>query len=92
VGIVLKLAMPGRLDGLSIVLYLALGWSGLAAYDALSQALDGATWWLLGAGGVIYSLGVGFHLRQALPFHNAVWHVFVLTAAICHFFAVLGLA
>jgi len=35
IGIVLKLALPGRFDRLSIMLYLALGWSGLAAYDAV---------------------------------------------------------
>jgi hemolysin III len=89
-GIVLKLTMPGRFGALSIVLYLGLGWSGLAAYDALSQVLDDRTWLLLGAGGVIYSSGVAFHLSETLPFHNVIWHLFVLTAAVCHYFAVLG--
>lgn len=90
-GIALKLAMPGRLERFSIVLYLALGWSGLAAYDALGDVLDPATWSLLGIGGAIYSVGVAFHLGEALPFHNAIWHLFVLAAAICHYFAVLSL-
>jgi hemolysin III len=90
-GVILKLTMPGRLNRLSILFYLALGWSGLAAYEALSQALDPGTWWLLGAGGVIYPLGVIFHIGEVLPFHNAIWHLFVLTAAICHYFAVLRL-
>jgi hemolysin III len=43
-GIALKLMMPGRFERLSIVLYLALGWSGLAAYDALGQVLHDRTW------------------------------------------------
>jgi hemolysin III len=90
-GIALKLTMPGRLERFSIVLYLALGWSGLAAYDELGNVLDHTTWSLLGIGGVIYSLGVVFHLAGALPFHNAIWHLFVLAAAICHYFAVLSL-
>jgi hemolysin III len=89
-GIILKLTMPGRFAGLSIALYLGLGWSGLAAYDALSQVLDDRTWLLLGAGGVIYSSGVAFHLSETLPFHNVIWHLCVLTAAVCHYFAVLG--
>lgn len=88
-GVALKLTMPGRLDRLSIVLYLALGWSGIAAYDALGHALGGATLSLLGLGGLIYTVGVGFHLGQALPFHNAIWHLFVLAAASCHYVAVL---
>lgn len=90
-GLLMKLIMPGRLDRLSILLYLALGWSGLIAYDSLSRALDHQTWLLLGIGGIIYSVGVAFHLGEALPFHNAIWHLFVLAAAICHYFAVLGL-
>jgi hemolysin III len=90
IGLVLKLTMPGRLERLSILLYLALGWSGLAASDSLSHALDERTWWLLGAGGLIYSVGVIFHLCEGLPFHNVIWHCFVLAAAICHYVAVLG--
>ena len=34
VGIVLKLFFPGRFDRVSVGLYLAMGWSGLIAYDA----------------------------------------------------------
>jgi hemolysin III len=89
-GLVMKLVMPSRFERLSILLYLALGWSGIGAYDSLGRALDHQTWLLLGVGGIIYSVGVGFHLREALPFHNVIWHVFVLAAAICHYFAVLG--
>jgi len=36
---------------------------------------------LIGVGGVLYSVGTGFYLWRALPFHNAIWHGFVLVAA-----------
>ena len=39
VGIVLKLALPGRYDRLAIGLYLAMGWSGIMLYDAVVAAL-----------------------------------------------------
>ena len=44
VGIVLKLALPGRYDRLAVGLYLAMGWSGMMLYDAVVKALpvDGA--------------------------------------------------
>lgn len=90
-GVALKLVMPGRFDRLSIALYLTLGWSGLPACGALGHVLDDRTWSLLGVGGAIYSVGVAFHLSEAIPLHNAIWHVFVLAAAICHYFAVLSL-
>jgi hemolysin III len=44
---------------------------------------------LIGVGGVLYSIGTGFHLWRGLPFHNAIWHSFVLVAASCHYEAIL---
>ncbi len=44
---------------------------------------------LLGIGGALYSVGTLFHLWEKLPFQNAVWHGFVLSAACCHYVAVL---
>jgi hemolysin III len=88
VGIVLKLTLPGRFDRLSIVLYLLLGWSGVMMYDVIA-ALPALTLWLLGAGGLLYTFGVIFHLWSSLRFQNAIWHAFVVVAAACHYSAVL---
>jgi hemolysin III len=90
IGIVLKLALPGRFDRLAVVLCLLLGWSGVIAYDSLASALPSSSLWLLAAGGILYSLGTLFHLLQRLRFHNAIWHGFVLVAASCHYSAVLA--
>jgi hemolysin III len=87
-GIMLKILKPDRFDRLSIGLYLALGWSGVAAYHELAGALSASVLWLILAGGMVYSLGVIFHVLERLPFHNAIWHAFVLTAAGIHFAAV----
>jgi len=88
VGIVLKLALPGRFDRFSIVLYLALSWSGVAMYEVIA-ALPATTLWLLGAGGLLYSFGVIFHFWESLRFQNAIWHAFVVLAAACHYTAVI---
>jgi hemolysin III len=74
--------------GLDIALYLALGWVGLLAYRPLSQVLPTSTLTLLAVGGVLYSVGVIFHLWRELRFQNAIWHAFVLVATGCHFGAV----
>ncbi len=89
-GIVLKLAWPERFDGLSIVLYLVLGWSGILAYGQVAEALQPLTLWLIIIGGALYSAGVPFHLWERLRFHTVIWHSFVLTAALCHYTAVLS--
>src|ERR1700756_1118990 len=41
IGMVLKLALPGRFDRLAVVLCLLLGWSGVIAYDSLASAWPG---------------------------------------------------
>jgi len=89
IGIALKLFLPGRLDRLSVALCLILGWSGVIAYDAVVQTLPGGTLALLATGGALYTIGVIFHAWRALRFQNAIWHAFVLIAALCHYFAVL---
>jgi hemolysin III len=90
IGMVLKLAFPGRFDRLAIVLCLLLGWSGVTAYDSLVSVLPKSSLWLLAIGGILYSLGTVFHVWQGLRFHNAIWHGFVVLAASCHYLAVLA--
>jgi hemolysin III len=90
-GIALKLWQPRRIETISIVLYLALGWIGLAAVGPFLAALDGRTLALLALGGIVYTAGVVFHLWQRLPYQNAIWHGFVLVAASIHYVAVIGL-
>ena len=91
VGIVLKLAWPGRFERLSIGLYLALGWSGMMLYDSVVSALPKMALWCVLAGGALYSLGVVFHAWRRLRFQNVIWHCFVLLGAACHYTAVLDL-
>lgn len=91
VGITVKLFFPGRFDRLSVGLYLAMGWSGIIAYDAGLSSLPKVTLWFILAGGLLYSFGVVFHAWQRLRFQNVIWHCFVLLGAACHYTAVLDL-
>ena len=88
-GVALKVLLPGRFDRVSIALYLLMSWSIVFAWDAMVASLPATTVRMLAAGGVVYTAGVAFHLWESLRFQNAIWHVFVLTAAACHFGAVL---
>jgi hemolysin III len=91
VGVVLKLFFPGRFDKVSVGLYLAMGWSGLIAYDAGISSLPQLALWFIVAGGLLYSFGVIFHAWRRLRFQNVIWHSFVLLGAACHYTAVLDL-
>jgi hemolysin III len=85
IGIAFKLLLPGRLDRFSVLLYLAQGWIILFALDPLVEAVPYWSFVLLLAGGAIYTAGVVFHLLERMPFHNAIWHLFVLGGAISQF-------
>jgi hemolysin III len=75
--------------GVTIALYVGLGWIGLVAIGPLVRSLPAGGLWLLFGGGVCYTLGVPFYLSRRLPFNHALWHVFVLAGSILQFFAVL---
>jgi hemolysin III len=89
VGVALKLIVPERFGRIAILLYLAIGWSGVLVFQSLGQALPASTLWLLLAGGVTYSAGIIFHLWEKLRFQNALWHVFVVAGASLHLWAVI---
>jgi len=57
-GIVLKVALPGRFDNLSIAVYLLLGASALIAIKPLIASLPALTMILLGIGGLFYASGI----------------------------------
>ena len=70
------------------VLYIAMGWIAIVAIRPLMQAVDAATLgWLL-AGGVAYTLGTVFYLRNS-RYSHAVWHLFCVAGSVCHYVAVL---
>lgn len=80
---------PARPRWPSLVLYLALGWAGVVAGQQMIAALTPASHMLILIGGLIYTVGLVFFLWERLPFHNTIWHVFVLAASWIIYAAVL---
>ncbi|MFH0981192.1 MAG: hemolysin III family protein [Planctomycetota bacterium] len=88
-GIFVKAYYTGRFRLLSTLVYLALGWLAVVAVKPLLGMLPVAGFlWLL-AGGVVYSSGTVFYSWKKLPYHHAIWHLFVLAASICHYIAIV---
>jgi hemolysin III len=74
----------------SVVLYVVMGWIGLAAAIPIAQRLpvDGIFWLLLGAG--LYTLGIVFYAKDARWRHaHGVWHLFVLGGTVSHYIVFL---
>ena len=88
-GSALELGLFKRYHKLAVLLYVGMGWIGMIAFRPLSDYLQGGGMGLLIGGGVAYTLGVPFYLWRRLPYHHALWHVFVLAGSVLHFLAVL---
>jgi hemolysin III len=88
-GSALELGLFKRYHKLAVLLYVGMCWIGMIAFRPLSDYLQGGGMVLLIGGGVAYTLGVPFYLWRRLPYHHALWHVFVLAGSVLHFLAVL---
>ena len=89
VGTIFKIFFTGKFEIISTIIYLIMGWMLLTGADAFFAKMPYAVTALIVAGGILYTIGVAFYLWRWFTYHHAVWHLFVLSAAICHFTAVL---
>lgn len=87
-GIALKVTDPHRFRWPGLALYLGMGWGGAALGSSVFITLSGPVLALMVAGGLLYTVGVVFYLWHRLPFHNTIWHGFVLVASAAFFAAV----
>ncbi|MBE9547473.1 MAG: hemolysin III family protein [Proteobacteria bacterium] len=89
VGIVFQIFFVYRFKVLATIVYILMGWLIVIAIKPLIAALPtSGLLWLL-AGGLAYTSGAVFYLWKSLPYHHAIWHLFVLLGSVCHFFAVM---
>lgn len=90
VGTVLKLCTQGSgTKAWSIGLYLLMGWLVVFASKQLAARLPDIGLTFLVLGGLFYTLGIFFYVWKSRQYTHAVWHFFVLSGTVMHFFAVL---
>ncbi len=77
---------------LAIALYLGMGWLILVAIRPLASAVPQSTIVWLVAGGVTYTAGVIFFVREHVRYNHFIWHLFVLSGTLCHYLAVFTYA
>jgi len=88
-GVIFKVFTTGKLRFVSTLAYIGMGWMILIAVKPLLAVLPvaGLVWLLVG--GCLYTLGTVFYLWRLMPFHHAVWHLFVLAGTLCQYVCVL---
>jgi hemolysin III len=71
----------------SLSMYLGMGWAALFCLPEMQERLPAGCIHLLVLGGVAYTAGVPFFVRDNNLDH-AIWHLFVLSGSILHWLAV----
>jgi len=87
-GTLFKIFFTGKYRLFSTAIYLAMGWLVIFSPDSFRDSLPDEQVWWLASGGACYSIGVVFYLVKRIPFHHAVWHLFVLAGAACHYICI----
>ena len=97
-GVIMKMVRLGVGEGSGgSWLYIALGWAAVLTLPALVTSLDAVQLVLLGAGGLLYTVGavvLGRRRPDPVPHHfgyHEVWHSMTIAAGGCHFVLVATL-
>ena len=87
-GILFKVKLGHKYKKISLATYLGMGFISFAILGELHKVLPSEALTLLATGGLVYVLGVFFYVQKKIPFNHAIWHLFVLGGAACHFFMI----
>jgi hemolysin III len=89
IGSLAELGILKRYRKAAVLMYVLMGWVAVVAIEPLRENVETGGLILLFGGGMAYMLGVPFYMARKLPYHHAIWHVFVLAGSVLHFLAVL---
>ena len=87
-GVFFKMKFGHRYKKTSLITYLGMGLISITIIEQLNDKLSNQALTLLALGGIIYCLGVIFYVQKRIHFNHAIWHLFVLGGAACHFFMI----
>ena len=90
-GTIFKLFFTGRSDNLSLLFYVAMGWTVLLEYEEFMETTPTLTFYLIITGGLLYCIGIVFYKMHKLKYNHSIWHLFVNFANLFHFCAVYSI-
>ena len=87
-GIVFKLFFTGKLEWLSLSLYVFLGWMLVFVAKPIAKTMpfEVFTWILYGS--FAYMIGIVFYKWRSRKYTHAVWHCLTLLGTMAHFVAI----
>lgn len=88
-GIIFKIFYTGKWKVFSTLVYIAMGCIMIVGGRTFFESIPANILTMILIGAALYLLGVIFYLWEKYPYNHAVWHFFVLVAAVCHYSAIL---
>jgi hemolysin III len=89
IGVILKIFFTGRFRLFSSLVYIFIGCLVFFIGSDFWHKLPNDVFYLMIAGGLCYLVGAIFYQNRKIPYNHFIWHLFVLTAAVIHYFAIL---
>lgn len=87
IGIALKIWFTGQFKILSTSIYVFMGWIIIFVGKTLVESFSAEGFFWLAAGGVVYTLGAVVYLLKQVHYSHAIFHIFVVFGAACHFYS-----
>lgn len=90
VGFVSKLWAAHRVNSVSVLGYVALGWMPVLGGTSLFDGVPTTAVWGILIGGILYTLGTLFLLNdKKVWYYHGIWHVFVMAGAAVHWWTIM---
>lgn len=87
-GFIFKFSPLRKSEKLSLSLYALMGWLIIIALKPLVESLSVGALVMMGIGGLFYTVGIFFYVKDKIPYNHAIWHLFVLAGSAFHFFGI----
>lgn len=92
IGIIFKIIWPSKGMVFHVISYVVMGWSIVVLWSDLTSYVDLQVIRLIVIGGILYTGGIPFYIISQIKknwhYTHLIWHLFVLSGSIVHFYGV----
>lgn len=89
IGVLYKSISTKSMPKLSLTLYLVMGWIAIFFFPTLVKKANLVFLILIILGGLMYSIGTYFFMKDYKKYYHTIWHIFIDVAAILHLIAIV---
>lgn len=87
-GILYKSISKNSMPKFSLFIYLVMGWTLIIFMPLFFEKANPLLFWLILAGGALYSIGAAIYARKGFKYHHMVWHIFVFLGTLTHYIGI----